>query len=886
MAHPSTTTPVYNVPMALSGSSHRTLGLEPDRAMARNLQHLSATRQCILGPMPVQLFLDSFLHVPSTADRSGPPQSGAFTSLPYHAGNAAGIIKPLLAALNGKSSPQPCCPGYTFHNTATRSLHPRRLGYMKPDICCFTTTHADIIQKCATASRAEFGYLELFFKIEADPMYDICSDPSPGTDPETRKSHHLMQDYGSDDEGGPSVVVQRAEKVFAQHIAFAGEVFARQHRVFLFTVSIFGYLARILRWDRSGCILTESFDIREQPEHLCEFLWRFSQTAHAGRGHDMTVEVAHADEEALFRTLISTEVRLQLDVDGEELDQALRYHYEPGRVTAIHVLQSNPEGDETSRRFIVSRPVISSLSLTGRGTRGFWAVDTTDHSVVFLKDTWRSHSTTGKEGDVLHRLNAANVQNVPTALTHGDVLYDAEDEDIGPSRRGLQKTLTDTFVSEPWKCQAYRGVDTQVAGRKHYRLVVSPVGYDLRYFRSTEELLHATYDVFIVMKDALARNCRLHRDISIANILLVKERGSDIRRGYLIDWECSWNVDESGQALQPGRAGTWDFMSIKMLRDSKNIRRYTIQDDMESLLYVVFYSALHWLPHNFTDEDGLPEVISAFFKRRTSKSGLLFGGDAKLRNTMDRFYTSAPTFDSTAFREWLDTAFDYHSPPKGKEVEYADKWSNPDHLDAFWSDFLHTHNLERGDRVTHEISPDYVPGDSSSSDDSDVSSSAASSVSDRERHDFPQHVHEPSAHPEGRDTSLQPQPGTGLRERVSPERLADVTPEPERVRASPRKRPRQSSEDAPSPRRSERIRGRQEREAVARTNAPANVPRAKGRRRATSAPRASASLGRSRQGGGPSAPRARGGSGGSARGRGRGDGRGSVRGARTTPSRK
>lgn len=95
-------------------------------------------------------------------------------------------------------------------------------------------------------------------------------------------------------------------------------------------------------------------------------------------------------------------------------------------------------------------------------------------------------------------------------------------------------------------------------------------------------------------------------------------------------------MDESGQALQPGRVvrpllshihtvyivliserqGTWEFTSIKMLRDSKGIRPHTIQDDMESLLYVVFYCALHWLPHNLTDDKGLSEVISAFFKRR------------------------------------------------------------------------------------------------------------------------------------------------------------------------------------------------------------------------------------------------------------------------------
>ena len=56
------------------------------------------------------------------------------------------------------------------------------------------------------------------------------------------------------------------------------------------------------------------------------------------------------------------------------------------------------------------------------------------------------------------------------------------------------------------------------------------------------------------MKDALAKDSRLHRDISIGNILLVKEPDSTTRRGYLIDWEASCRVDGTGNALEDGRA--------------------------------------------------------------------------------------------------------------------------------------------------------------------------------------------------------------------------------------------------------------------------------------------------------------------------------------------
>ncbi|KAI0757382.1 hypothetical protein C8Q80DRAFT_1265315 [Daedaleopsis nitida] len=73
-----------------------------------------------------------------------------------------------------------------------------------------------------------------------------------------------QEEYDSDDED--SVVAQSATKVFGQHVAFDTEILARQYRAFLLSVSMVGSRARLLRWDRSGYIITESFDIREPPD--------------------------------------------------------------------------------------------------------------------------------------------------------------------------------------------------------------------------------------------------------------------------------------------------------------------------------------------------------------------------------------------------------------------------------------------------------------------------------------------------------------------------------------------------------------------------------------------------------------------------------------------
>ena len=56
------------------------------------------------------------------------------------------------------------------------------------------------------------------------------------------------------------------------------------------------------------------------------------------------------------------------------------------------------------------------------------------------------------------------------------------------------------------------------------------------------------------MTDALDKDSRLHRDISVGNIILSRVGGRTIRTGYLIDWESSCQVDESGKAKILGRA--------------------------------------------------------------------------------------------------------------------------------------------------------------------------------------------------------------------------------------------------------------------------------------------------------------------------------------------
>ena len=131
--------------------------------------------------------------------------------------------------------------------------------------------------------------------------------------------------------------------------------------------------------------------------------------------------------------------------------------------------------------------------------------------------------------------------------------------------------------------------------------------------------------------------------------------------------------------------------------------RPTFQDEMESLLYVVLYSALLWQEHG-TSRRQLTNIITEMFDRfREFEDGIKDGGDGKLANAQGRVFTRYVRFKNHDLSEWLNTVMDFHSPPPLLEAEYKDKWAHPEQLDAYWHNFLQTHKLESNNRAENKM---------------------------------------------------------------------------------------------------------------------------------------------------------------------------------------
>ena len=89
---------VHQIPLAIDLDTSHTDGLDPRFATARCVRNFEACRKHILGPMPPNEFLDTFLHALPDADTTRRLSSkDAFRAVPSSADDVLDIWKPLVS---------------------------------------------------------------------------------------------------------------------------------------------------------------------------------------------------------------------------------------------------------------------------------------------------------------------------------------------------------------------------------------------------------------------------------------------------------------------------------------------------------------------------------------------------------------------------------------------------------------------------------------------------------------------------------------------------------------------------------------------------------------------------------------------------------------------
>ncbi|PBK62673.1 hypothetical protein ARMSODRAFT_1008164 [Armillaria solidipes] len=187
------------------------------------------------------------------------------------------------------------------------------------------------------------------------------------------------------------------------------------------------------------------------------------------------------------------------------------------------------------RSFYVAAPFTRSHYYpVGRGTRCFVAVECNTQQKCLLKDAWRLDGY-HREDEVYQRLHDKNA----------------------------------------------------IRKHTHYRIMLDVVGEPLVDFESTHAMVQYVLNALEAHYDAVTQAGVEHHDISVGNIIIVRNSGSP-PLGYLIDWELAkFSEDKGARACE--KMGTRQFMSARLCRESPPPR--TLGDDLESFALVLLWLA-------------------------------------------------------------------------------------------------------------------------------------------------------------------------------------------------------------------------------------------------------------------------------------------------------
>jgi len=489
-----------------------------ERRFARDIERK------VVGPMPVDLFLETFF--PHPTEDIPPLKDVNFTEVPGDPHKESEIYSPLVSGATPFSLQLPSLPTQmnalnkvlkdsnpklAFYDTSNRAESPGKVGSSKPDLCMF---HEDDMGKGNTKSvrkpsetapggyvyTARMGEVHMFIEVKTSHNLDPFTDPPDGDiPPEYRFTIDTSNTY-SDDKNARYRVAALGQSTRYAHI-----IQTRQFRTGVYSMSVAGTTARLLRWDRSGVIVTESFNYKSNSKSLADFVWRFSKATDEQCGFDCSAVIIHSPkDEERFVDAIRGHVQGQLPgLSAKDIRSGVDKHYSPKAITQLTV--GTGVG---ARSFWVSRPMFTSKGVTGRSTRGYWGVGCESDEVVFVKDVWRTDVLgVQMEGAILEELLKAKVRNIPELVCHGDVLHDGKTSRfqfiqsrgfISHNAGGAQTTQTDKFAREDW-VKISHPVDNRYRPipRKHYRLVLKVAGLPLSTFNGTRELLSATYDILI-----------------------------------------------------------------------------------------------------------------------------------------------------------------------------------------------------------------------------------------------------------------------------------------------------------------------------------------------------------------------------------------------------
>ncbi|KAJ2160587.1 hypothetical protein GGF46_002129 [Coemansia sp. RSA 552] len=213
------------------------------------------------------------------------------------------------------------------------------------------------------------------------------------------------------------------------------------------------------------------------------------------------------------------------------------------------------------------------------------------HRLVLIKDVWPLAQTPpgpDPQGEIatLDQIHQQLGQKEPAYLYPKVIGHECAAQhdatDTASRLRDLELQSSPGHAGDPhaWKHQSLR---------EHHRIMMEPAGDHLQTVACEEELVIVLADAMRFHRAVYEECGILHGDISVDNIVVVRQAGQAAPRGMLINFENAIRVNSAGPAVPSSNARPALFRSIADLL-GLDVRR-TVLDDWESLICVIDWQA-------------------------------------------------------------------------------------------------------------------------------------------------------------------------------------------------------------------------------------------------------------------------------------------------------
>ncbi|GJE92033.1 hypothetical protein PsYK624_081860 [Phanerochaete sordida] len=370
---------------------------------------------------------------------------------------------------------------------------------------------------------------------------------------------------------------------------FAAKQLQQQHRVCVWQVILSKTQAHLIRWDRSGAVVSEGFNPTREP-WILHLLLVYSQASRQQQGFDRSAHLLSGPSD-LRKTFVRGIRECKSWYHDRELNAFSSIDLSETSNWPLYKLEvPDDKAPGSIRACLVSQPFYMAHSPLGRGTRVYVAYDLLSRKIRILKDAWRPQDTSYlPEYVACARLVKEGVEHAAKFICGGDIANGPGDH----PQTTITQELATGIESASWRlpCAPMPVWKTFV----HYR-ILEEMALPLESLENSCQLLIVIRDIVKAIVQAHSKARLLHRDITWFNLRWFYNPKTKRIEGVLIDWDHVEDIDQAVDVEAPNISATWHFMPLRLIDDPR--KNPELIDTLESLFWSLLYGALHFVSHD------------------------------------------------------------------------------------------------------------------------------------------------------------------------------------------------------------------------------------------------------------------------------------------------